>query len=100
MLTYSIKDYSGSKKAHRKASRTKRLVVDFDETGNPTGPNAGAFKRSINLHVCQLLPIRFKQIGEAPVQDYKSVVNALTVGTLGFIQVNLTSSCSCKSSVA
>ncbi|RVX14652.1 hypothetical protein CK203_012101 [Vitis vinifera] len=69
----------GSKKAHRKSSRAKRLFVDFDETGNPTGPSAGVFKRSINSYVCQLLPIRFKQIGEIPVEDYKSVVNALTV---------------------
>ncbi|KAL6313775.1 hypothetical protein AAG906_010194 [Vitis piasezkii] len=53
----------GSKKAHRKSSRAKRLFVDFDETGNPTGPSAGVFKRSINSYVCQLLPIRFKQIG-------------------------------------
>ncbi|WKA12703.1 hypothetical protein VitviT2T_030065 [Vitis vinifera] len=68
----------GSKKAHRKSSRAKRLFVDFDETGNPTGPSAGVFKRSINSYVCQLLPIRFKQIGEIPVEDYKSVVNALT----------------------
>ncbi|KAJ9672496.1 hypothetical protein PVL29_025920 [Vitis rotundifolia] len=68
----------GSKKSHRKASCAKRLFVDFDETGNPTGPSAGAFKRSINSYVCQLLPIRFKQIGEIPVEDYKSVVNALT----------------------
>lgn len=94
-MTYTAKDYAGSKKAHRKSSRAKRLFVDFDETGNPTGPSAGVFKRSINSYVCQLLPIRFKQIGEIPVEDYKSVVNALTVGTLGFIQVNLVSPCSC-----
>ncbi|XP_034679033.1 uncharacterized protein LOC117909206 isoform X9 [Vitis riparia] len=78
ILCVESEDYAGSKKAHRKSSRAKRLFVDFDETGNPTGPSAGVFKRSINSYVCQLLPIRFKQIGEIPVEDYKSVVNALT----------------------
>ncbi|CAA6661559.1 unnamed protein product [Spirodela intermedia] len=55
-----------------------RLAVDFDEFGNPTGPNAGAFKRSINSYVCHFFPIRFKQIGDVPVEDYKAVLNVLT----------------------
>ncbi|XP_010252948.1 PREDICTED: uncharacterized protein LOC104594368 isoform X2 [Nelumbo nucifera] len=68
------------KRAGQVASRNlaKRLIVDFDEVGNPTGPNAGAFKRSINSYVCHFLPVRFKQIGDVPVEDYKSVLNMLT----------------------
>ncbi|KAG9448799.1 hypothetical protein H6P81_008764 [Aristolochia fimbriata] len=57
---------------------TRRLTVDFDDLGNPTGPNACAFKRSINSYVCHFLPVRFKQIGDVPVEDYKSVLNILT----------------------
>ena len=53
--------------------------MEFDEFGNPTGPNAGAFKRSINSYVCHFLPIRFKQIGDVPFEDYKAVLNVLTV---------------------
>ncbi|MQM01467.1 hypothetical protein Taro_034217 [Colocasia esculenta] len=56
----------------------RRLSVDFDEFGNPTGPNAGAFKRSVNSFVCHLLPVRFKQIGDVPAEDYKAVLNVLT----------------------
>lgn len=61
---------------------TKHLTVDFDENGSPTGPNAGGFKRSINSFVCQFLPINFKQIGDVPIEDYKTVLNMLTVCTL------------------
>ncbi|CAN6450491.1 unnamed protein product [Victoria cruziana] len=57
---------------------TKHLTVDFDENGSPTGPNAGGFKRSINSFVCQFLPINFKQIGDVPIEDYKTVLNMLT----------------------
>jgi hypothetical protein len=53
--------------------------VDFDEKGNPAGPNAGGFKRSINTYVCHFMPINFKQIGDVPVEDYKAVLNVLTV---------------------
>ncbi|KAK1274549.1 hypothetical protein QJS04_geneDACA007862 [Acorus gramineus] len=56
----------------------RRLTVDFDEAGNPSGPNASAFKRSINSYVCHNLPVRFKQIGDVPLEDYKSVMNVLT----------------------
>eukprot|EP00262_Sarcandra_glabra_P018816 TRINITY_DN6898_c0_g1_i1.p1 TRINITY_DN6898_c0_g1~~TRINITY_DN6898_c0_g1_i1.p1 ORF type:complete len:301 (+),score=45.25 TRINITY_DN6898_c0_g1_i1:128-904(+) len=75
---------TGSKKLPKKMARVtyrnlaRRLTVDFDEIGNPTGPNAGAFKRSINSYVCHFLPVRFKQIGDVPVEDYKSVLNVLT----------------------
>nr|XP_019707610.1 uncharacterized protein LOC105049917 isoform X1 [Elaeis guineensis] len=74
---------AGLKKIPRKGGRVanrntvKRLTVDFDEAGNPTGPNAGAFKRSINSYVCHFLPVRFKQIGDVPANDYKSVLNVL-----------------------
>lgn len=56
----------------------RKLTVDFDEKGNPVGPNAGGFKRSINTYVCHFMPINFKQIGDVPVEDYKSVLNVLT----------------------
>lgn len=52
--------------------------MDFDEKGNPAGPNAGGFKRSINTYVCHFMPINFKQIGDVPVEDYKAVLNVLT----------------------
>ncbi|XP_078438957.1 uncharacterized protein LOC144709312 isoform X2 [Wolffia australiana] len=65
----------GSLAYHNLASR---LAVDFDEYGNPTGPNAGAFKRSINSYVCHFLPIRFKQIHDVPLEDYRAVLNVLT----------------------
>lgn len=74
---------AGLKKVPRKVGHVadhntvKRLTVDFDEAGNPTGPNAGAFKRSINSYVCHFLPVRFKQIGDVPADDYKSVLNVL-----------------------
>lgn len=77
---------AGLKKVPRKVGRVanrntvKRLTVDFDEAGNPSGPNAGAFKRSINSYVCHFLPVRFKQIGDVPADDYKSVLNVLMVG--------------------
>ncbi|XP_077214648.1 uncharacterized protein LOC143849496 isoform X2 [Tasmannia lanceolata] len=77
-------DTEGSKKVPKKMGRAafrnlaRRLTVDFDDIGNPTGPNAGAFKRSINSYVCHFLPIRFKQIGDVPVDDYKSILNFLT----------------------
>lgn len=56
----------------------RKLTVDFDEKGNPAGPNAGGFKRSINTYVCHFMPINFKQIGDVPVEDYKAVLNVLT----------------------
>ncbi|XP_017702421.3 uncharacterized protein LOC103724312 isoform X2 [Phoenix dactylifera] len=74
---------AGLKKVPRKVCRVancntvKRLTVDFDEAGNPTGPNAGAFKRSINSYVCHFLPVRFKQISDVPTDDYKSVLSVL-----------------------
>lgn len=72
------------KKAIRRTSRityrhlARKLTVDFDEKGNPAGPNAGGFKRSINTYVCHFMPINFKQIGDVPVEDYKAVLNVLT----------------------
>ncbi|KAK9269468.1 hypothetical protein L1049_001243 [Liquidambar formosana] len=81
---FPCEESEGSKKVHGEMGSAanhnidRQLTVDFDETGNPTGANSGAFKRSINSYVCEFLPIRFKQIGEIPVENYKSVVNALT----------------------
>eukprot|EP01018_Ginkgo_biloba_P025869 Gb_28177 [translate_table: standard] len=72
------------KKATRRTNRVpyrhlaRRLTVDFDEKGNPVGPNAGGFKRSINSYVCHFMPINFKQIGDVPVEDYKALLNVLT----------------------
>lgn len=72
------------KKAIKRTSRityrhlARKLTVDFDEKGNPAGPNAGGFKRSINTYVCHFMPINFKQIGDVPVEDYKAVLNVLT----------------------
>ncbi|KAF8409811.1 hypothetical protein HHK36_005890 [Tetracentron sinense] len=89
---FSCKESEGSKKVPKMMGRinyrslARRLTVEFDEIGNPTGPNAGAFKRSINSYVCHFLPVRFKQIGDVPVEDYRSVLNVLTVGTLEFLQ--------------
>ncbi|XP_058113035.1 uncharacterized protein LOC131256044 isoform X2 [Magnolia sinica] len=81
---FPCEEAQGSKKVPKKTGRAtyrnlaRRLTVDFDDLGNPTGPNAGAFKRSINSYVCHYLPVRFKQIGDVPVEDYKSVLNVLT----------------------
>ncbi|XP_057863468.2 uncharacterized protein LOC131071575 isoform X2 [Cryptomeria japonica] len=77
-------DTGKRKKATRRTSRitcrhlARKLTVDFDEKGNPVGPNAGGFKRSINSYVCHFMPINFKQIGDVPVEDYKAVLNVLT----------------------
>ncbi|KAH9311893.1 hypothetical protein KI387_026928, partial [Taxus chinensis] len=77
-------DTGKRKKATRRTSRVtcrhlaRKLTVDFDEKGNPVGPNAGGFKRSINTYVCHFMPINFKQIGDVPVEDYKAVLNVLT----------------------
>ncbi|XP_068638999.1 uncharacterized protein [Aristolochia californica] len=82
--TFTCADAPGTKKMPKKIGRgthrnlARRLTVDFDDLGNPTGPNACAFKRSINSYVCHFLPVRFKQIGDVPVEDYKSVLNVLT----------------------
>ncbi|KAL4185910.1 hypothetical protein AMTRI_Chr10g233200 [Amborella trichopoda] len=81
---FPCEDSEGSKKVSRRAGKVtyrnlpRRLTVDFDESGNPTGPNAGGFKRSINSYVCHFLPVNFKQIGDVPVEDYKAVLNVLT----------------------